>query len=168
MIGHRHRSISPKRVKLIIPFETLKVTIEGIVRHPDADTAEFTVVLSPQNLEWQSAGERMSKVDFLLAAASLNKNRDFLATRVQDLTLVADNQDPAQLAKTEGRRSITIRIPRRTQTVRIVIETTASGRAGAVELDRKTIDAAPETPTPEPKLIPQPLKQPTPAVSPQP
>jgi hypothetical protein len=61
----------------------------GIVRHPDADTAEFTVVLSPQNLEWPSAGERMSTVDFLLAAASLNKSRDFLATRVQDLTLVA-------------------------------------------------------------------------------
>jgi hypothetical protein len=126
------------------------------------------VVLSPQNLDWQPAGERTSKVDFLLAAASLNKDRDFLATRMQDLTVVADSQDPAQLAETGARRSITIRIPRRTQTVRVVIETSANGRAGAVELDRKTIDAAPQTPTPEPKLIPQPLKQPTPAASPQP
>ncbi len=149
-----------------IPFEALKVTIEDIVRHPDSGTVEFTVVLAPHNLDWQLEGERMSTVDFLLAAASLDKSRDFLATRVQDLTLAADNQGPALLAKTGGRRSITIRIPRKTQAIRVVIETASNGRAGAVELDRKTIDAAPQAPTPEPKLIPQPLKQPTAAVPP--
>jgi VWFA-related protein len=169
-VGRRPQALVniAEAVKSTIPFEALKVTIEDIVRHPDTGTAEFTVVLSPQNLDWQPAGERTSKVDFLLAAASLNKDRDFLATRMQHLTVVADSQDPAQLAETGARRSITIRIPRRTQTVRVVIETSANGRAGAVELDRKTIDAAPQTPTPEPKLIPQPLKQPTPAASPQP
>ena len=36
-----------------------------------------------------------------------------------------------------------------------------SGRTGAVELDRKTIDAAPEGPTPEPKLIPRPVNMPS-------
>jgi VWFA-related protein len=163
-VGRRPQALVniAEAVKSTIPFEALKVTIEDIVRHPDAGTAEFTVVLNPQNLDWRTAGERMSTVDFLLAAASLNKNRDFLATRVQDLTVVADNQDPAQLANTGARRSITIQIPRRTQTVRVVIETSANGRAGAVELDRRTIDAAPQTPTPEPKLLPQPRTQPVP------
>jgi hypothetical protein len=35
-----------------------------------------------------------------------------------------------------------------TQSVGVVIETSGNGRDGAVELDRKTIDEAPETPTP--------------------
>jgi VWFA-related protein len=160
-VGHRPQALIniAEAVKSTIPFEALKVTIEDIVRHPDAGTVEFTVVLNPQNLDWRPAGEH-STVDFLLAAASLNKDRDFLATRVQDLTVVADNQDPVQLAKTGARQSITIQIPRKTQTVRVVIETSANGRAGAVELNRASIDAAPQTPTPEPKLLSHPQKQP--------
>jgi hypothetical protein len=57
---------------------------------------------------------------------------------------------------------MTIRIPRKTQSLRVVIQTAGNGRTGTVELDRKTIDNAPEAPTPDPKLIPQPEKQPTP------
>ena len=46
--------------------------------------------------------------------------------------------------------------------IRVVVQTVNDGRIGAVELDRKIIDNAPEAPTPEPKLIPQPQKQPSP------
>ena len=46
-----------------------------------------------------------------------------------------------------------IRIPDKTQSVRVVIETAGNGRTGAIELDRETIDAAPAAPTPEPTLI---------------
>jgi hypothetical protein len=52
-----------------IPFESLGVTIENLVRHPDTRTAEFTVLLSPRNLDWQSTDDGKSSVDLLLAAA---------------------------------------------------------------------------------------------------
>ncbi len=141
-----------------IPFESLRVTIEKIVRHPDTGTAEFTVLLSPRNVDWHPADDGKSTVDLLLAAASLNGRRDFLASRVEDFTVVADNQNATRLARTEAHVPVTIRIPRRTQSVRVVIETSGNGRTGAVELDRKAIDNAPATPTPEPKLMPQPQK----------
>jgi VWFA-related protein len=146
-----------------VPFDSLGVVVEKIVRHPDTSTAEISLALSPRNLGWQPVDDGKSASNLLLAAASLNGQRDFLASRLEGFALSATTQDPARLAAMGARWSITIRIPRKTQTVRIVVQNEATGRLGAVELDRKTIDAAPQTPTPEPKLIPQPLKQPSPA-----
>jgi len=150
-----------------LPFDSLGVVIEKVVRHPDTSTAEVSLAVSPRNLTWQQVDNGKSSSDLLLAAASLNGQRDFLASRLEDYTLTAPTQDAAQLARIGARWSVTIRIPRKTQSVRIVIQNGGTGRFGAVELDRKIIDAAPETPTPEPKLIPQPLKEPTPSASSQ-
>jgi VWFA-related protein len=148
--------------KATIPFESLGVTVENLVRHPDTGTAEFTIVLAARNLDWQPAEDGKSTIDFLLAAASLNGRRDFLASRLQRLTVITNSQDASLLAGVGAHQSMTIRIPRHTQNVRVVIQTEANGRTGAVELDRKTIDSAPAAPTPEPRLIPHPLKQPAP------
>jgi VWFA-related protein len=145
-----------------IPFESLGVTVENLVRHPDTGTAEFTVVLAPRNLDWQPAEDGKSTIDFLLAAASLNGNRDFLASRLENLTVITNSQDASLLARLGAHQSMTIRIPRRMKTVRVVIQTEVNGRIGALELDRRAIDSAPATPTPDPKLIPQPRKQPAP------
>jgi hypothetical protein len=136
-----------------IPFESLWVTIEHLVRHPDTGTAEFTILLGPRNVDWQPTDDGKSGVDLLLAAVSLNRNRDFLASRLEEFPAIADNQDATQLAKTEVRLPLSIRIPGKTQSVRVVIETASNGRTGAIELDRETIDAAPAAPTPEPTLI---------------
>jgi hypothetical protein len=46
--------------------------------------------------------------------------------------------------------------PRSTKDVRIVMQTVKGGRLGSVDVDRKTIDASPESPTPEPTLIVRP------------
>lgn len=151
--------------KATIPFESLGVTVENLVRHPDTGTAEFTVVLAARNLDWQLAEDGKSTIDLLLAAASLNGRRDFLASRLQRLTVITNSQDASLLAGVGAHQSMTIRIPRHTQNVRVVIQSEANGRTGTVELDRKTIDSAPAAPTPEPKLIPQ-LRKPPAAPTP--
>jgi hypothetical protein len=75
---------------------------------------------------------------------------------MEPLTVRVDTQDRITLARTVIRLPVTIRLPRKTQSVRVVLEMAGSGRVGAVELDRKTIDAAPEAPTPDPKLLSHP------------
>jgi hypothetical protein len=125
-----------------IPFESLGVTIDNLVRHPDTRTVEFTVVLSPRNLDWQPGDDGKSSLDLSLAAASLSGNRDFLASRVESLTVTTNDQDATLLARTEARLPMTIRIPRKTQSVRVVVQTAGNGRVGTVELDRKSIDNA--------------------------
>jgi VWFA-related protein len=150
-----------------IPFDTLGVTITDLVRHPDTNTAELTVLLASRNVDWQPTGDGRSTADLMLAAASLSGSRDFLATRVQGYTALANDQDHARLAKAVTRIPVTIRIPRKTQTVRVVIQL-SNGRTGTAELNRKAIDDAPQAPTPEPKLIPQPQKPPAPQPPAQP
>jgi VWFA-related protein len=135
-----------------IPFDGLGVTIEDLVRHPDTQTAQFTVRLTARNLDWQPADAGKSSINLLLAAASLSGRRDFLASRVESFTAMANNQDPARLAKAITRIPVTIRLPRKTQTVRVVIQLAPNGRTGTAELNRKTIDDAPAAATPEPKL----------------
>ena len=147
-------------VRSTIPFDTLGVTIEDIVRHPDTHTAQFTILLNARNLDWQPTGDGRSSVNVLLAAASLGGQRNFLASKVEGLRVFANNVDPARLAKSVTRIPVTIRTPRKTQTVRVVIQLAGIERAGTAEVSRKQIDAAPEAPTPEPTLIPRPSQNP--------
>jgi len=153
-------------VRSTIPFNTLGVTIEDLVRHPDTHTAQFTILLNARNLDWKPTGDGRSSVDVLLAAASLGGQRNFLASRVEGLRIFANNVDPVRLANSVTRVPVTIRVPRKTQSLRVVIQLAGNGRSGAAEVNRKQIHAAPEAPTPEPQLIPQPLKHPDQPVAP--
>ncbi|HEY1742139.1 MAG TPA: hypothetical protein VGG18_03165 [Granulicella sp.] len=47
----------------------------------------------------------------------------------------------------------TIHYSQKTRNVRVVVENMESGRVGAIELDRKALDAASESPTPTPQLV---------------
>jgi hypothetical protein len=135
-----------------IPFQALDLAIDSVVRHPDTRTIEFTVLLKPRNRSWEAADDGKSTTDLMVAAASLNGNRDLLASRLEPLVVIADTQDAARLAGLSSRLPVIIRVPRKTQIVRVVVQTEKNGRIGAAELNRKAIDAAPEAPTPEPKL----------------
>ena len=149
-----------------LAFQALDLTIEKVVRHPDRDTAEFTVLLKSKNLLWQAADAGKSTTNLMLAAVSLSANRDILASRLETFTVQANTQEPTRLAATLTPLSVTLRVPRRTQSVRVVVQTAENGRLGTVELDSKTLDAAPETPTPEPKLVSRPPAQTTPPAPP--
>jgi hypothetical protein len=96
----------------------------------------------------------------MLAAVSMARSRDILASKLESLTVTEDTQDATRLAQTAARLPVMIRVPRKTQIVRVVVQTGESDRIGTAELDRKTIDAAPEAPTPQPKLTARPPQTP--------
>jgi len=139
-----------------VPFSALDVKVSSVVRHPDTRTADITLLLKSKGLDWQAADDGKSVAEFTLASASLTGNQDILASRIQRLTLSAATQDPAKLAKIETRFQVTVRVPRKTQTVRVVTETASGGRIGSANADRKALEAAPEAPTPEPRLLAKP------------
>jgi hypothetical protein len=69
------------------------------------------------------------------------------------LTLVAKSRDhPVRLPDVVSSFKLMIRVPRKTHSVRVVMESEEGGFIGAADLDRKAIDAAPAAPTPEPQL----------------
>jgi hypothetical protein len=83
-----------------------------------------------------------------------------LASKTQAFTLTNHSQDPDHLDKLHGQLTMTLRVPRNTKSVRLVVGSLDSGRIGSVDLDRKMIDTAADLPTPEPTLLPQPAKRP--------
>ena len=136
-----------------IPFGALDVKVSGIARHPDTHTADITMLLKSKGLDWQAIDNGKSTANITLAAASISGNQDVLASKIERLVLSAPTQDPAQLAEVVTRLQLTIRVPRKTQSIRVVTETANGGRIGAADLDRNAIEAAPATPTPDPGLV---------------
>jgi VWFA-related protein len=137
-----------------IPLDGLDMQISSVVRHPDTQTADVTVLLQSRDLGWQATDSGKSIADVTVAIASLTGSQQMLASRVERLALQAPTQDPTHLEKLVTPLHLTMRTPVKTQSIRVVVETANGGRIGAANLDRKTLDATPTAPTPEPRLTP--------------
>jgi VWFA-related protein len=136
-----------------IPFTALDVRLSGLVRHPDTRTAEFTVQLKSKNVAFLPTDDGKNAANLMLAAASLDKYKSILASKVVSLTLVAKSRDhPVRLPDVVSSFKLMIRVPRKTHSVRVVMESEDGGFIGAADLDRRAIDAAPAIPTPAPQL----------------
>jgi VWFA-related protein len=156
-----HAPIDPRQQQMIklaeavqstVPFDSLKVSLSGVVRCPDTRTAEFTVELKSKNLTFEPSDDGKGVAQLIVAAASLNKYGNILASRTQTVTLVAHSLYPAQLPEVASQFPFMLRVPRTTQRMRVIIQAEERGRLGSAEIDRKTIDAAPTIETPRPEL----------------
>jgi VWFA-related protein len=139
-----------------VTFDSLGLSVVHVVRHPDHNTAELTVLLKSTHLRWQATDNGRSGADITVAAVSLSGRREILASRLQKLTVLSNSQDAARLAQSNTLLTVTVPVPRRTQTVRVVIRTDDGGQVGTAELDQKSLQAAAEGPTPDPQLLPRP------------
>jgi hypothetical protein len=138
----------------IVPFNALEVSLSDVLRHPDSGTAEFTVQLRSKNVAFQPTDDGKDSANLIVAAASLNKDRGLLASRIHTLTLLTQDMRPVPDVVSSFR--LTIPVPRKTSSVRVVIENEDGGQIGTADLDRKTIEEAPATSTPEPRLTTRP------------
>jgi hypothetical protein len=100
-----------------------------------------------------------------VAAVSLSKQRDILASRLQQLTVLSNSQDATRLAQSNTLLTVTVPTPRHTESVRVVIRIDDGGQVGTAELDRKSLAAATETRMPDPGLLERPRPV---ALTPQP
>ncbi len=146
-----------------IAFNALDVNLSGIKRHPDARTLECTVELKSNNLTWVPTANGKNAARFTFAAVSLNKYQTVMASMISSLTLIANTDDLKRLPEVVSRIQLTIRTPRKTQSVRVVMLAEDGGRMGAADIDRKTIDAAPASPTRDPQLSQSPYASVRPA-----
>lgn len=137
-----------------IAFNALDLELAGLVRHPDTQTADVTVKLMSKNLTMQPQDAGGSTAQLILGAVSLDRNRRILASRLESVRLSSPFANPYDMPAVATHIPVTLRVPRKTASLRIVVENTDGGRMGAVDLDRKAVDAAPAASTPEPALTP--------------
>jgi VWFA-related protein len=140
-----------------IPLVGLDLKVTRIVQHPDAGTIDLTVQLKAKNIHWLPADRGESKANLAMAGVSLTEGRRLLASNVLRVILTANTQDPIRLATVVTTMNLTLRVPRKTQSLRVVMETEEEGRMGTADMDRAAIDAAPVLPTPDPQLDRRPL-----------
>lgn len=136
-----------------IPFNALHVSISGMVRHPDTQSAQFIAGVEPRQLNWLAGDQELSSASVVIAAASLGDDRRLLTSKLQHMTVSIKVQNLPKLAiEPPIQVPITLRIPKHAKTVRIVMVTDTGNRIGTAEISRKAIDAAPAEPTPQPQL----------------
>ena len=130
-----------------IPFSGIDISIGNLVRHPEVHTAQFTVFVQPKNLPWLSGANGTLSANLSVAAVSLSADRSALASRIETTTELALTLDATRVTGWPIRIPFTLRIPRKTRSVRVVVQTEPGGRMGSAEIDRQQIEAAPLSPT---------------------
>jgi len=151
---HRLTNINfAEAARSTIPFSSLDVKVSGIVRHPENRTADIALLLQSKGIDWQAIDNGKSTAGITLAAVSITGSREVMASKVERLILSVRTQDPSHLEKLVTHLQLTVRVPPETQSIRVLTETADGGRIGAVDLDRKAIEAAPTRPAPEPQLL---------------
>jgi VWFA-related protein len=135
-----------------VVFDSLGVSLVHVERHPDSENVEVQTLLKSTHLRWQSTSDGRSTADITVAAVSLSKQRDILASRLRRLTIFSNGQDPAKLAASETPVTITVPVPRHTESVRMIILEQDGGLTGTLDLSQEVLASAPESPSPEPEL----------------
>lgn len=139
-----------------IPLNALRLKVTGIVRHPDTDSADVSLQFSDGKLDWSPTDDGKSQADVLIVVASKNKYQTVLASRMQRVRVTSSLSDTEKLRHHVTHWTTTVRLPKHTHQIRVVMETEAGGRLGSAEVNRTALDAAPAEPTPEPQLQGQP------------
>jgi hypothetical protein len=129
------------------PIKALDVSLSDVVQHPDSRTADFTVHVKSKNLTFLPTDDGKDAAKLTLTAISLDRYRTILVSRADTMTLQSSTGDPILLPDGAWLIRVTIQVPSETKSVRVVMEG-QDGPIGTADLDRETIDAAPETVTP--------------------
>jgi VWFA-related protein len=139
-----------------MPFNTLDLKVTRVVRHPDARSIEITLQVADKKLAWQATDSGQSSATVIATGVSRSVSylgrEDVLASRIAKFYLLAGSQDPARLAEAKPKVRLTLPYPKQTKNVRVALATNDGARIGAVDIDKKTIDAAPEAPSPQPRF----------------
>lgn len=138
------------------PINSLDIETGTLLHHPDAQTAQVTVLIGSKNLDFKPDASGKNSDHILIAAASLDSSRRLLAWRVQGKGLSTSISNPKDLPGIAATIPITLRFPQETRFVRIVVEDENGGRIGSAEVDKSYIDNAPDAPTPTPAAVPRP------------
>ena len=142
-----------------IPFTGLDVRIFDVVRHPDSRTVAIMAEVKDKGLDWEPTDDGRLQANLVVGIVSLSETRQALASRLEHMRFTVPSADPAKRGSLTLQVPVTVGMPRETRSVRVTIANEEGGRLGSAELNRKTIEAAPAKPTPEPALAPKPAQK---------
>ena len=111
--------------------------------------------MQDKNLSWLATPDGKNQARVMAAVVSTGKDGKALASRIQSYGIVTPLQDPVLRNALISPLPISVRFPRKAQTLRIVVENEDGGRMGTIDVAHQTILDAPAEPTPLPQLQPR-------------
>ena len=138
-----------------VPFKALNVSLKSVVQHPDTRTLDIIIQMQDKNLSWLATPDGKNQARVMAAVVSTGKDGKALASRIQSYGIVTPLQDPVLRNALISPLPISVRFPRKAQTLRIVVENEDGGRMGTIDVAHQTILDAPAEPTPLPQLQPR-------------
>jgi VWFA-related protein len=135
-----------------LPFSALAVRVTDVVRHPDAGMVELTVEIDDSRVHWQAEEDGKSSLEVMAMGAGKSAHGDLDRPRLLRVPFVVYSQNAEELARAKPKFKMTLPLSRDSKSVRLAIAVNDGDRVGTVDIDRKTLDAAPEAPTANPGL----------------
>jgi hypothetical protein len=135
-----------------VPFSAMSARVAEVLRHPDAGMVEITVEIDDSQLHWQAMEDGKSNTAVTAMGVSKSAHGDIQTSRIATVPFTVRSQNAEALSKVKPRFKMTLPLSRDTKSVRLAIAVDDGDRIGAVDVDRKTIDAAPEAATASPGL----------------
>ncbi|HUY95721.1 MAG TPA: VWA domain-containing protein [Terracidiphilus sp.] len=142
-------------VRSTLPLNNLPLTVTRLERHPDSKMVSFTVSLRARDLTWSRQPGGKNSDALLLAVSSMTGYGAYdriTASRMENIGVTSSIRDPGSDRDVVASYPISIRYPRHSRHIRVVVEEDESHRLGAVDLTAAQIAAAPEMPTANPGL----------------
>ena len=156
-----------------LPLSGVHLSVAAIQRYTGSDVVRFTIRVESNDLRWSTVTEsKRQEATLTVAGIALTGTSRTLDSRMAQWTLraplaTADGTavkagpgqeaapDSAAAAATPHIKSLVpfaLKVPRSTETVRLLVRDSADGRVGSVILRRAEIDAAPEVASAAPVL----------------
>jgi hypothetical protein len=134
------------------PVNALDVSVSGVMLHAGTQTMDLVVQIGSKNLSFLSAADGKEAANLKVEAASLDQNGNILARKTETIKFAAPAKDPLLLPDGTWHIRVTIPLPSTAETVRVAVEDQNGGQIGTANVDRETIDTAPATGTPTPRV----------------
>jgi hypothetical protein len=113
---------------------------------------ELTVEIDDSRVHWQAEEDGKSSLEVMAMGAGKSAHGDLDRPRLLRVPFVVHSKKAEELARAKPKFKMTLPLSRETKTVRLAIAVNDGERVGTVDVDRKTLDAAPEAPTANPGL----------------
>jgi hypothetical protein len=126
-----------------IPMNGVELILFRLVQLQDSRAVVITLQVPTKSLDWRPGEDGKLRAGLTLAAASKSNDNLVLASKMEQISITAESEDPTQLDKGIARLSIQVQVPRRTRDVRVALEVAGRGSVGVVDITRKVIDASP-------------------------
>ena len=145
----RRAALSP------ITFSAVEVAAHAVRRYPDPhssdqDTVTFSLMLRPADLTFLQTGETAFTGKILVGAVAVGNGHDIVASNMVTMAVKSGSLAGTQSMQARLPVEISVKVPKKTNHVRLVVRDTQSGRIGAFDIDKATAEATPLATGPAP------------------